>query len=274
MQDFPSWRLLRSAPQSGAMNMAIDDALLQMVSTGRSLPILRLYRWYPPALTLGYSQSIDAGVDLSACRKEGIDVVRRTTGGRAVLHDYEVTYAVVAPSGPPFGNTVPESYRIIAGVLREALARMGISAELVPGRSHGRQERAVCFTAPAQYELLVDGCKVAGCAQKRLGGTFLQHGSLPLDIDLEQLSRILPGGTGESAEERFHGVGWLNRFAPSPLDIDLVETHLIAAFAANLPISFIDDAPTAEEVALAEKLHAERYGNPAWTTGYGKKLPG
>src|SRR5512137_1406754 len=90
------WRLIRSGALPGAMNMALDDALLHAVADGASPPILRLYRWRPATLTVGYAQSLDAGVDLEACRAAGVEVIRRPTGGRAVLHDREVTYAVIA----------------------------------------------------------------------------------------------------------------------------------------------------------------------------------
>lgn len=261
------WRLLRSGPANGAMNMALDDALLQAVAAGRSRPVLRLYRWQPAALTLGYAQPLDAGVDQAACRSAGIDVVRRPTGGRAVLHDHEVTYAVIAPVGAPFGTTVAESYRAIAAVLQAALCSLGLTAVLVPGQPRGRQNRAVCFTAPAQYELLVDGCKVAGCAQKRLGGAFLQHGSLPLDIDLERLARLLPGPPGSGTPALLESVGCLNRFSPARLEIATVEDCLIETFAHALSVRLLPDAPSSEELALARRLCAERYAHPEWTSG-------
>lgn len=262
-----SWRLIHSGQLTGAMNMALDDALLHSVADGRSTPVLRIYRWQPAALTIGYAQPIDAGIDLGACRALGIDVVRRPTGGRAVLHDREVTYAVIAPIGTPFGASVAESYRVIAGVLRNVLGKFGLPVELVPGKSRGQQGRAVCFTAPAQYELLIDGCKVVGCAQKRRGHGFLQHGSIPLDLDLGLLHRLLPAASGEMPGDRFRTVGWLNRFTSAPLGIAEIETALIEAFVADLGVRFEPDVPTDGEVEIAERLHAEWYGNAAWTLG-------
>lgn len=261
----PGWRLIRSGALPGAMNMALDDALLHAVAIGASPPVLRLYRWQPAALTLGYAQLADAGVDLDACRAAGIDVVRRPTGGRAVLHDHEVTYSVIAPTGGLFGTTVTESYRVIAGVLHGALRSFELPAELVPGRPRGQQGRAVCFTAPAQYELLIDGCKVAGCAQKRRGSAFLQHGSIPLDLNLALLQQIMPAATGEDLCQRFHAIGWLNRFSSQPLIIDEVEDALIDGFTASLSLRLEQSMPTTEECRRAERLCAEWYGNPEWT---------
>jgi lipoate-protein ligase A len=265
MTDKQPWRLIRSAPLPGAMNMALDDALLQAVADGESLPVLRLYRWQPATLTLGYAQKVDAGVDLAACRAAGLDVVRRPTGGRAVLHAVEVTYAVIAKCAPPFGASVSTSYRLIAGILQATLKQLGLAAELVPGKGRGPQAKAVCFVAPAQHELLVAGCKVAGCAQKRRGGAFLQHGSLPLELDLDLLGKLLPGVPGEDRPDRLNGVGWLNRFAPQPLTIDTVETALIANFARELDVSLIESCPTPSESALAAELCERFYADPQWT---------
>ena len=258
------WRLIRSGSLPGAMNMALDDALLQAVADGDSPPVLRLYHWQPAALSLGYAQKVSDGVDLSACRRAGLDVVRRPTGGRAVLHDREVTYAVITPCAPPFGLSVTHNYRVIAGALQTALRQLGVPAELVPGKAHGQQGKAVCFVAPAQYELLVDGCKVAGCAQKRRGGAFLQHGSIPLELDLPLLGRILPGEPDETSA-RLDGVGWLNRFSPKPLSIDEVEEMLIQSFSTELGIALRESVPTARESALAGELCQRFYADPSWT---------
>ncbi|TLM68933.1 MAG: lipoate--protein ligase family protein [Deltaproteobacteria bacterium] len=267
MTDIGDWRLIRSGYLSGAMNMALDDALLHAVAEGVSRPILRLYRWRPATLTLGYAQSVVDSVDTAACRAAGIDVVRRPTGGRAVFHDREVTYAVIAPVGGRFGSTVAESYRVIAGVLKEALCRFGLPAELVPGQMRGQTGRAVCFTAPAQHELLIAGCKVAGCAQKRRGGAFLQHGSIPLDLDLDLLQRLMPAAPGEDPAGRFRSIGWLNRFAPRPLSIDEVESALVDSFTKELGARLVPDEPCAAEVAAAARLCDAWYGNHAWTVG-------
>lgn len=267
MSELSCWRLIRSGYLDGALNMALDDALLHAVADGASPPILRLYRWRPAALSLGYAQPVGAGIDLQACRAAGVDIVRRPTGGRAVLHDREVTYAIIAPVGNRFGASVAESYRMIAGALGQALRGLGLAAELVPGRARGRQGQAVCFTAPAQYELLIAGCKVAGCAQKRRKSAFLQHGSIPLDLDLEQLQQLMPAATNEDAGSRIHAIGWLNRFSAMPLAVEAVEDALIGAVASRFGIRFEASRPSAAESSMAERLRAEWYGNPDWTLG-------
>lgn len=265
MADQATWRLIRSGYLPGAMNMALDDALLHSVAEGLSPPVLRLYRWQPATLTLGYAQVAGDGVDLAACRAAGVDVVRRPTGGRAVFHDREATYAVIAPIGGPFGTTVTESYRVIAGLLRNAICKFGLPAELVPGHQRGQVGRAVCFTAPAQHELLVNGCKVAGCAQKRRGQAFLQHGSIPLDLNLGLLHQFMPAAADEDPADRFRGIGWLNRFASRSLQVDEIEDALIDSFGAGLGIVLKPDQPTTTESGVAQQLCAEWYGNRDWT---------
>ena len=269
------WRLIRSGHMSGAMNMALDEALLQSVTEGISPPILRLYRWKPATVTLGYAQSATEDVNLAACRDARLDVVRRMTGGRAVLHDKEVTYAVIAPVHQGhFEGSVLDCYKVIAEALQQTLISLGLTAQLVPGRRQGsarQPDRAVCFTAPSQYELLIDGCKVAGSAQKRQGKGFLQHGSLPIEIDLPLLGQVLPDGQGALPEKRFRKVGWLNRWSARPLDIDQVEDRLIDAFQKHLNIQWLVSKPDAAETELAEQLYAERYANPDWTFRVGSR---
>ena len=174
-----NWRLINSGFQTGAMNMALDEALLHSVANG-ALPVLRFYRWQPATVTLGYAQSVVTDLDLDVCRQADLDVVRRSTGGRAVLHDHEVTYSVIAPLNTAlFGNSVLDCYRVISEILQKTLIQLGLPAQLVPGKSRcGNQStaKAVCFSTPSQYELVIDGRKVAGSAQKRHGQAFLQHG--------------------------------------------------------------------------------------------------
>ena len=269
------WRVRRSGQLPGAMHMALDEALLQSVTRGTSPPILRLYRWQPATVTLGYAQSVAADINLATCRDARLDVVRRMTGGRAVLHDKEVTYAVIAPvQQGHFEGSVLDCYKVIAEALQETLISLGLTAQLVAGRRPGaarQPERAVCFTAPSQYELLIDGCKVAGSAQKRQGKGFLQHGSLPLEVDLDLLGRVLPDRQGALPEERFRKVGWLNRWSAGPLGIDHVEDRLIEAFQRRLDIRWLVSAPDAAETALAGQLYAEKYAHPDWTLRAGSR---
>lgn len=270
----PKWRLIRSGPATGAGNMALDEALLESVAAGRSLPVLRFYGWSPPTVTLGYFQRIEAAVNLEACHSMGFDVVRRITGGRAVLHDREVTYSVISPERSAlFPGGILENYRVIARVLQQALDAFGLETALASGRSRGcgdsAAQKSACFTAPATYELLFAGCKMTGSAQKRQGDAFLQHGSIPVELDPVSLFRALdtdhrlsPQAGGQLLAR---SVGCLNRWLPQPATIAEVEERLLACFARLWDICLVEDVPAAAEQARAEQLAAEKYDNSAWT---------
>lgn len=267
------WRLLRQGPLPGAFNMALDQALLETVAEGSSAPVLRLYRWQPAAVSLGYAQRGPRVVNLEACRRLGLDVVRRFSGGRAVLHDREMTYAVIAPDSSRWfpGGVVP-GYRVIAGILRETLAALGLECQLTLGRRPGAGAEdargSACFTAPAVTELVHAGCKVTGGAQKRGKGAFLQHGSVPVDLDPERLFAALDTSGRLSAaaggELLARSVGWVNRWLAVPCRVEEVEECFLAVFARRLGVNLLPDRPTAEELARADELVRCRYGLPAW----------
>lgn len=262
------WRLIHSGEQSGAMNMALDEALLEAVARGESPPVLRFYRWRPATVTIGYAQSVASDLDLDVCRAAGLDVVRRATGGRAVLHDHEVTYAVIAPlNAHHFGNSVLDCYRVIAEILRETLLQLGLSAQLVPGRPKGGSKnpvKAICFSAPSQYELVIEGCKVAGSAQKRHGQAFLQHGSLPLEMDVALLKRALRM-TMTDTEDRLESIGWLNRWRQVPLSIAEVEQRFAEVFAARMQINLQLSALSVHEQRAADELCQNKFSAASWT---------
>lgn len=182
------WRLIESGYARGDWNMAVDEALMEAVGRGEAPPTLRFYGWNPPALSLGYFQDRSREVDLAGCAAQGFDCVRRPTGGRAVLHAAEVTYAVVVPdSHPAFAGGVSETYRAISEGLAAGLRRLAVPAELAPADRRGGERSAACFDAPSFYELVVDGKKLVGSAQVRRYGAILQHGSILLEFDVDQL---------------------------------------------------------------------------------------
>jgi lipoate-protein ligase A len=177
------WRLLHTTPAVGAWNMAVDEAILESVAAGTSLPTLRLYSWEPPCLSLGYAQAA-GDVDLTLLNQAGWHLVRRPTGGRAILHADELTYSVIAPlKEPRVAGSVLESYSRLAQALLLALQILSLPAQTQlnsdPGNST-RNTNPVCFEVPSNYEILVNGKKLIGSAQARRKAGILQHGSLPL----------------------------------------------------------------------------------------------
>ncbi len=262
------WRLINSGFQTGAMNMALDEALLHSVANGDSQPVLRFYRWLPATVTLGYAQSVVTDLDLDVCNQAGFDVVRRSTGGRAVLHDQEVTYSVISPLNTAlFGNSVLDCYRVISEILQKTLIQLGLPAQLVPGKPRGGNQnttKAVCFSTPSQYELVIDGRKVAGSAQKRHGQAFLQHGSIPIEMDLELLVKALKTESDNSSTGLLNSVGWLNQWSDKPIAIADLEKLLAEVFAKHLQIDWIHSAPSHAEMQEARSMCAEKFNNPEW----------
>lgn len=266
------WRLIRTPAASGAWNMAVDEVLLENVAAGTSPPVLRLYRWQPATVSLGYGQRGPGQVNLVACRRYGIDVVRRITGGRAVLHDREMTYAVVSPQkGDVFPGGILENYQVIAQPLLALFRKIGIEGCLVPGRQRfGSRpaESSVCFAMPSSYEIVYDGHKLTGGAQKHQGTAFLQHGSVPLELDLGILWDVLHPDdparrlTGMRYLEK--NVGWINRWCRPPLDIDTLESLFIGIFSDTLNLQLTPGELTSEELARAQELMARRSLRDVW----------
>jgi len=173
-----AWTLLESEPADGPVNMAIDEVLMESVRRS-GVPILRLYRWSPPCLSLGRNQPAPDPSFHDRLRHGGIDLVRRLTGGRAVLHDDELTYAAVMPERSL--GTARLAYHRINEALAAGLARLGAEASLATGgRGTATAWSAPCFVDPAPGEVLAHGRKLVGSAQVREDRVLLQHGSLPL----------------------------------------------------------------------------------------------
>ena len=195
------WRFIDSGPAPAARNMATDEGLLREANSPGALPVLRFYTWSPPAVSLGRFQDGERAVNADACRLRGIDIVRRITGGRAVLHRDELTYSVIARIDDDlFPNDVLGTYKVIAAGLLAGLRGLGIDAEMVSrsGRHAGMvkssPQEPACFSSPSWYEILVKGRKIIGSAQRRVGGAFLQHGSILIGYDPALEAEVIPGG--------------------------------------------------------------------------------
>ncbi|MBL3642176.1 biotin/lipoate A/B protein ligase family protein [Peribacillus frigoritolerans] len=191
------WGFIDSGYCSPAFNMALDEALLNWQSKGEIPPIIRFYGWDPATLSIGYFQKAEAEIDLEEVKRQGLGFVRRPTGGRAVLHEHELTYSVIVPeSYPGMPTTVTEAYRVISEGILMGFRNLGLDAYFAVPRSE--QEKAalksprssVCFDAPSWYELVVEGRKVAGSAQTRQKGVILQHGSILLELDDDKLFSV------------------------------------------------------------------------------------
>jgi lipoate-protein ligase A len=260
-----TWRLLVDGPSTGAWNMAVDEALVEAVDNGSSPPTLRLYRWRPPCLSLGFAQPPEAA-DWSFCTAHGIDVVRRPTGGRAVLHHLEQTYSVTAPLGHGrFGHDLQATYQAICRALVAGLERLGVRAELAgrPGDGMIRPNQPVpCFVGPAAGEVVAQGRKLVGSAMRRVGSSILQHGSILEEWDgaLQAGSLGLPddGGLRPSVVTLRDLVGEVPKR-------DALAEALVAGFEESFGVACAPGQLLEAERVRAGVLFRERYGHQRWT---------
>lgn len=232
-------RIFQDGALTGEENMARDAELLASHKPGDD-PILRLYRWQPAAITMGYNQSFDA-FDLDAVQAAGFDLVRRPTGGRAILHADELTYAIIASSpGSVFGDTLHATYMKINEALLLFLKNLGIHADISGGESRAEAGSLVCFKSAGHHEIRVAGRKIIGSAQRRSGGVFLQHGSIlagPRHLELPRFLKqgakgndIDPAGLALVTTDLQQELGR----SLSASDLDSLMEPLAAAFVATL----------------------------------------
>ncbi len=247
------WRWLVTERLPARQNMAIDEAVLEAVAEGAVPPTLRLYSWTPPAVSIGYFQTLDAVVDRVACEREGVDIVRRMTGGGAVLHDAEITYSVIVPVGaeriPP---RVVDCYRTICGALIDTLQRLGPSAR---------------FKAP--NDILIDGRKISGSAMTERRHTILQHGTLLLDLDIEKMFTLLRVPAEKRAavvEAVKQTLTALSEHMETVPPFDELAMLLAEHFARRLRIELKCGELTDEERVRAKALAVEKYGHSRWTS--------
>jgi len=270
MSEERDWRLLMDPPGEGVWNMAVDEAILDGVATGSSPATLRFFQWRPACLSLGYFQPL-AVVYEEACAAFGIGVVRRPTGGRAILHDRELTYSVAMPVAVLSGDqAVPSSYFRLSQALLEGLRAAGAwvtlaRAEPDGGAGHG----PACFDRASAHEILLDGRKLVGSAQVRRGGALLQHGSILFEPQIEELLGCLRLDHDERDRWRrsmVRGIAGLEGHSdcrPAAL-ADAIASAFARVFGVRLRPAEI----TAGEREAAGDLCREKYGNQAWTARY------
>ncbi len=269
-----TWRLLRSEPCRGAGNMAIDEAIFRARADGVAPPTLRLYAWQPPAVSLGRFQDLDDRIDLAAIRARGYELVRRPTGGRAILHADEITYSVVVREGDiRGGDALMTSYREISRGIEAGLGLLGVQA-VMGGQGDGRTDRrdslpTICFATAARCDLVAGGRKVVGSAQTRSRGTILQHGSIPLTINLDDLLAVLPGRRNEDAEQRRKKLSraacGVAELVGRPVGFGEVAAAICLGFQASLGVELAEGDLTPAEEVWAEELTATKYGTAEWT---------
>lgn len=264
------WRYLPYEVLTGAENMAVDEALLLTMSGQEDpLPVLRFYGWRPAALSLGYAQSYAKEVDEEVCRCEGIDIVRRPTGGRAVLHQYELTYSVIAPERDPnVSGTVIESYLKISKALLRAFQALGVPAEMAACGGTVGAASAACFDAPSWYELVVGGRKLVGSAQMRKEGMLLQHGSILLHMDSDLLFRLLKFNSEAIRQKMLRNFKAkacaLDEVSGRSIGREEIEREICAGFCEIMKINLCQSMLTRQEKYLMKEIKA-KYLSSEWT---------
>ncbi|WP_188456993.1 lipoate--protein ligase family protein [Virgibacillus oceani] len=182
------WGFLDTGIHDAAVNMAMDESLLNWHSEGKIPPILRFYQWSDPSLSVGYFQNAEKSIDFAAIDQYKVPLVRRLTGGSAVLHDDELTYSIIIAENKPFiPASVREAYYILSKGIFEGYANLGVTVDYAEKIDTSKTRSAVCFERPALYELMANGKKISGNAQTRKKGVLLQHGSIPRTIDGKML---------------------------------------------------------------------------------------
>lgn len=265
------WRLLSTPPARGAWNMAVDEAILEHIGHNASPPTLRLYAWTPACLSLGHAQPF-ADVDMPRLKERGWEVVRRVTGGRAILHTDELTYSVSAPSDEPrVAGSVLESYNRLAQALLLAVQKLNVPVEMKEhvGQVANLPNNPVCFEVPSTYEITVDGKKLIGSAQARKKEGVLQHGSLPLTGDLTRICQALvfenESARGLASQRLLERATTVESALGRGVSWEAAAQAFIHAFEAQLGLSLKNGELSESESKRAEELVHEKYDHPSWT---------
>lgn len=264
-----AWRVITDEGHGASRNMALDHALARSVGDGEA--VLRLYRWSRPSVSFGRNEPAAGRYSWPAARERGVDYVRRPTGGRAVLHADELTYAVIAPAGALGGARA--AYHRINEALAAALRALGATVEVAADGAALAPDAGPCFRSPAAGEVVAGGRKLVGSAQARIEGALLQHGSIILSGDqslLEELKLPEPGppagdaGDGPDGEVPACLGDLLGERETTALAQRLIR-ELPAAFAAAFPGAWHAGGYTAAELAEADRLEDEQYAQGSWT---------
>jgi len=262
-QPAPIWRLIDTGPLDGPSNMALDEALLSCFDPRHSLPVLRLYGWDPPALSVGRYQDAGAALDLELCRADGIPVVRRMTGGGIILHARELTYSIVcSPEQAGQASGVKDGFRRLCGFLLGGYRRLGLEAgfasDLTPAGERLGQRTAFCFAGKEEFDVLVAGRKIGGNAQRRMRGVILQHGSIPLESRVRDALRYLKEPAPEAAE-----AASLAELGLRP-GLSQLKGVLIDSFQELLGVRLVPHRLSAAEMEAAARLEKEKYRCEGW----------
>lgn len=270
------WLFINTQQHDPYYNMAMDEALLNLVSKGDLPPVIRFYGWNPKTLSIGYFQKLEKEIDLKKVKEGGYGLVRRATGGRGVLHDKELTYSVIVPeSHPKMPESVTAAYKVISTGLLEGFRNLGFNAQFSVPKSKEDRARlkeprsSVCFDASSWYELVVENKKIAGSAQKRQKGVILQHGSILQSIDVDELFDLFIFSS-DRLKERMKRTFYSKAVSIADLTdetitIEMMENAFYKGFEKGLNITLkpfkVNDLIESELKIVIEKYKSEEWLN-------------
>lgn len=263
------WRVIYDEPQNGALNMAIDQAIMEAVGSDSAPPTLRFYRWQPACLSLGYAQRV-RDVDIARLEAYSWVLVRRPTGGKAILHTDELTYSVTLPASHAIvQGGVIASYRRLSSALLAGLENLAVDADITSREEAGRATGAVCFEVPSDYEVTAQGRKLVGSAQVRRQQTVLQHGTIPLYGDVSRICEVL-AFPDESARQVakarvIERATTLERAVGEQIEWVTLAEALHSAFAETFALNLSESELSADEWQRAEELAETVYSTDEWT---------
>ncbi|SDJ41415.1 lipoate--protein ligase family protein [Salimicrobium halophilum] len=265
-----TWSFLYTPDLTPAMNMALDESLMKWHREKKIAPVLRFYTWSPAGLSVGHFQKTDGRISKEGVSEHQVDIVRRLTGGRAVLHDDELTYSVIiAEDHPMIPNTVKEAYLVLSEGLMKGYSRLGIEAEYaIPEEERMNNQSAVCFEEPSWYELTIHGKKAAGSAQVRQKGVLLQHGSIPIRTDEAKLFDMFTYPSErvkERAKNGFkHKAVSIEDAMDEEVTVEYVHDAFLQGFREGLEVAFEPLELTKDDWKEVEALAETKYASDEW----------
>lgn len=238
-------RLIVDSPARGSWNMSVDESLLTHANQSGTIA-LRFYQWQPATVSLGYFQSTDDR--RSHTESDDCDMVRRATGGGAIVHDRELTYSLTIPSSDRWSAKNQEIYTQVHKALIRTLSKWDVDASLVAETKKLKKEPFLCFLRRASGDVVLDGNKICGSAQRRIDRSILQHGSIL--IGKSRHATQLPG---------------INDLSASEMSLEELRSELTGELAAQFRFAFHDDQLSDQEAVLAKKIEEEKFANSSWT---------
>jgi lipoate-protein ligase A len=258
------WRFIDTGPLDGCSNMAVDEALLTCFDPEKSRPVFRIYGWEPPALSLGRFQKAREVLDAERCGATAMPVVRRVTGGGVIYHADELTYSVVcSPNHVPPAASIKESFRVLTSFLVRFYRKLGLNPcyamESFPDGVAPGERCVFCFAGKESFDILIEGKKIGGNAQRRLKNVIFQHGSIPLvnraEFGAAFLGRPLVGIGEATTALRNLGVDMAH---------DQLKELMARAFAETMSATLEEDSMTSEEDAAADSLALHKHSLASW----------